>query len=226
MDISKMKIKILKNGPYIVSGNIPLSEKIITPKGKGYEWKDGRPLPQAATYSLCRCGKTKNPPFCDGAHIESGFRGDETAGRSLFEERSEVICGPEIDLLDDHRCALARFCHREQGDAWELTVNSGDPHLRDEAIEAARECPAGRLVARYKTGELIEPEYEPAVEIIQDPEEEVSGGIFVKGGIPLESSDGEVYETQNRIVLCRCGHSEIKPFCDAAHILFGYLDSK
>ena len=34
--MSKVKIRIVKNGPYIVTGGVPLSEKIITPQGSGY----------------------------------------------------------------------------------------------------------------------------------------------------------------------------------------------
>jgi CDGSH-type Zn-finger protein len=213
----KVKIKILKNGPYVVSGNVPLVEKIITPKGKGYIFTDGIELPQSEQYELCRCGRTKNPPFCDHHH-ENGFDGTETATREKFEDRAELIAGPDLDLLDDHRCALARFCHREAGNAWSLTRSSDDPELREEAITAAVECPAGRLVVLDKSGKAIEPEYEPAICILQDPEKGVGGGIFVKGNIPIESADGHIYEVRNRVVLCRCGKSENKPFCDASHI--------
>ena len=87
-----------------------------------------------------------------------------------------------------------------------------------EAVKSASECPAGRLTAIAEDGSCIEPELEPAIEITQDPEMGVSGGIYVKGGIPLISGDGHLYETRNRIVLCRCGRSKDKPFCDGAHI--------
>lgn len=220
----KMKIKIVKNGPYIVTGNVPLSEKIITPKGKRYEYKAGRVFPEAKEYALCRCGKTKKSPYCDGTHEEAVFIGTETASRLPYEERAEILEGPGIDLMDDSRCAYARFCHEEHGNVWELVENSDVPRYRDEAISAACNCPSGRLVAVEKDGRMIEPEYEPAIEILQDPQEGVSGPIFVKGNIPIESSDGFVYEVRNRVALCRCGKSRNKPFCNANHVTVKYSD--
>lgn len=220
----QMKIKIVKDGPYLVSGGVPLRERIITPKGEGYEYRDGRELPQMEVYALCRCGKTATPPFCDGSHTGCGFDGTETACRGSYDARATLLPGSGIDLLDDGRCAFARFCHREGGDAWELSEDSASAENRSEAIIAANECPAGRLTAVEKDGRKHEPAYEPAIEILQDPEEEVSAGIFVKGGIPIESSDGTTYEVRNRVVLCRCGESKNKPFCDAAHIVAVYKD--
>lgn len=217
-------IRILKDGPYLVSGNVPLSEKIIVPVGDGYVYQEGRPLPQRETYTLCRCGKTKTPPFCDGSHTAAGFDGEETACKRGYAERATKIIGDRIDLLDDGRCAFARFCHRDSGDAWELAEDCGTDFLRSEAILAANECPAGRLTALDKDGTSHEPEYTPAIEILQDPEEQVSAGIFVKGGIPIESTDGSIYEVRNRVVLCRCGLSHNKPFCDAAHVTEAYTD--
>lgn len=218
------KIKVTKNGPYLVTGNIPIREKIITPKGRGYEYKEGRSLPQAEQYALCRCGKTKTPPFCDGSHIKAGFDGQETASTAKYAERAEKLKGPNLDLLDDNRCAFARFCHREGGDVWALTENSDLPDFRAEAIIAASECPAGRLVAADKDGNLIEPELAPELEILQDPERRVSGPIFVKGRIPIESAEGFTYEVRNRVALCRCGNSGNKPFCDATHVPTRYTD--
>ena len=217
-DAKNPKIKVTKNGPYIVTGHVPLFQKRIVPKGKGYEFKSGRKLPQAEKYSLCRCGKSENKPFCDGLHKKTGFVGTETASKDKFEERAELLEGPGIDLLDDNRCAFARFCHREKGDVWELTENSDRKAYRKEAIRAAVDCPAGRLVAVDKTGKAIEAEYEPSIYIMEDVEEEVSGGIFVRGNIPIESEDGQIYEIRNRVTLCRCGQSENKPFCDATHV--------
>lgn len=219
------RIKITQGGSYIVSGHIPLSEKIIVQGSKGYEYRDGRTLPQAATYALCRCGRTKTPPFCDGSHTHFNFRGQETAAKNKFEDRAEWIEGPDLDLLDDNRCAFARFCHRTRGSAWELVEQSDNEQCKSEAIKAASDCPTGRLVAVEKSGAMIEPDYEPEIEILQDPNLGVSGGLFVKGNIQIEAADGHLYEVRNRIVLCRCGQSRNKPFCDATHIDANYVDS-
>lgn len=227
MTEKKQKIKIIKDGPYLVTGGVPLSEKIIRAVGKNYIYEDGRELPQMETYTLCRCGKTKTPPFCDGAHKDCAFHGEETAGKEPFQARAKVYDGPTLTMLDDGRCAFARFCHTDQGDAWELVERSDTPSCRELAIKAATECPAGRLdIIDKQTGETIEPEYTPAIEVLQDPGRSVSCGLFVKGGIPIEGADGEPYELRNRVVLCRCGHSKNKPFCDSLHVIRGYLDRK
>lgn len=221
----EQKIVIAKNGPYIISGGIPISEKIITPVGNHYVLTEGRSLPQKQVYALCRCGISETAPFCDGKHVQAGFEGEETASRAKFMDRlQEKIEGKMMDLLDDGRCAFARFCHREKGDAWMLAERANCDADKKEAIIAAYECPAGRLVAMEKDGTEIEPPHAPSIEILQDPEEGVSGPIFVKGYIKIVSADGFEYERRNRVTLCRCGHSNNMPFCDAMHVGIRYSD--
>lgn len=226
VDKNDRKIKIVKDGPYLVSGSMPLTEKIITSGHESYEYKEGRTFPREEFYALCRCGSSKEMPYCDGTHSKVGFDGSETASREPYIKRAELIEGPGLDLTDDESlCAVARFCHREEGSAWEFIEKSDDPKLKEQAIKAACECPAGRLVVWDKaSGEAIEPFYEPSIVIIQDPEKDVSGPIWVRGGIPIESSDGTVYELRNRVTLCRCGESKNKPFCEASHITAKFSD--
>jgi CDGSH-type Zn-finger protein len=171
-----MKIKITKSGPYVVTGGVPLREKIIQPEGHGYILREGRPLPQKETYTLCRCGRSKNAPFCDGAHAEAGFVGQETASRDKFKDRAELYKGHSVDLRDDNRCAFVRFCHTEQGDTWSLARRSDTEEKRELAVKSAGECLAGRLVAVDKEGNELEPALEPEIDIIQDPELPVCGG--------------------------------------------------
>ena len=221
----EMKIKIEKDGPYVVTGGVPISEQIIVPRGRGYVLKEGRKLPQNEEYRLCRCGRSGNQPFCDDAHEGCEFDGTETASQRPYAERIYAkLEGPDLDLLDDRRCAFLRFCHRDTGSVWALTRNSDDPEYRREAILAAYECPAGRLTATDKEGQPYDEPHDPAIEILEDPERGVSGPIYVKGGIPIELADGSVYPAQNRVTLCRCGASSDKPFCDAAHVTIGFRD--
>jgi CDGSH-type Zn-finger protein len=219
---NKAKIVVSKNGPYLVSGNLPLKKEIIGCDKDGYsvEWKAGEKYPGKENCALCRCGQSKNKPYCDGSHIKTGFNGTETASRQKYLDQAEKIEGPEIDLTDlEDICAGARFCHNKEGNTWELTKNSDDPKAKREAIAQSGKCPSGRLVNfDKKTGQSIEPEFEPSIGIVDDPERGVSGPLWVKGGVEIESAAGEKYEKRNRVTLCRCGKSKNKPFCDASHL--------
>jgi len=134
--------------------------------------------------------------------------------------------GKEINLLDDNRCAYLRFCHTEKGTTWDLIDKSDKNEEKSLAIKSAEECLAGRLTAVSKTGEILEKEFEPAVEILQDSEKDVSSAIIVKGKIKIEAADGEVYEPRNSVALCRCGESENKPFCDCTHYHIGFKENE
>lgn len=221
---NKPKIKILKDGPYIVTGNVPLKEKIMVPKGHGMIMVDGRDFGTNEEWHLCWCGKSKNKPFCDGSHKEAHFDGTETAENNEYLDRAGLMKGPGVNLLDDERCAYARFCHAEKGDVWTMTRHSNDEETVSEVIRVASECPAGRLTAVTKDNEMIEPELKPELNILQDPAKNVSAGIWVKGYIEIEGADGRIYEKRNRYALCRCGKSENKPFCDANHVPYKFDD--
>jgi len=221
------RIKVTKNGPYLVSGNVPLVKQIIVTDKQGFslKWKEGQEYPAKESYSLCRCGHSKNMPYCDGSHAKVGFDGTETASCEPYIEQAEEFEGPEITLTDAKSlCVHARFCDRAGG-TWKLVQESSDPHSKQIAIQECCDCPSGRLVVwDKKTGKAIEPEFEQSIGLVEDPIKGVSGPIWVKGGIPVESSDGKRYEIRNRITLCRCGHSKNMPYCDGSHIPVGFTD--
>lgn len=216
-------IRITENGPYIVTGGVPIYEKRIVHRDGLYVWEDGRELPQADTYALCRCGKSDNAPFCDGKSHKR-FKGAETADRRPYTERADKLEGPGVDLMDDVRCGKAMFCHRRGKTIWRLLEESDDPEARNEMIRAACECPTGRTVAIDKDGTVHEDVLEPSIYIVQDGGRDISSGIYVMGGIKIVSADGTPYEIRNRVLLCRCGGSGNKPFCDATHISKKYKD--
>lgn len=51
-----------------------------------------------------------------------------------------------------------------------------------------------------------------------------SGPYQVKGPVTVVDHDGEEYELEGRrtVLLCRCGASATKPFCDGAHARTGF----
>jgi CDGSH-type Zn-finger protein len=201
-------------------GEVPIVERIIVADAEGTasEWREGKKHQYKEKCGLCRCGKSKNKPFCDGTHIKVRFDGTETACEEPYTTQIKEIDGPTLKLNDaEILCASARFCHRAGG-IWNLVRESSNEEARRIAIEEACDCPSGRLVVYdKKTGRAFEPEMVRSIGLIEDPQMECSGPIWVRGGIPIRSADGKIYEVRNRVTLCRCGRSSIKPFCDSSH---------
>ena len=216
----KPKIEVTKNGPYLVSGNLPISEQWIVTNAEGdsLDYREGKKYPEQAKCALCRCGHSQNKPFCDGSHAKVGFDGTETASHAPYLKQTEMIDGPTVALTDaESLCAFARFCD-PKGRIWNLMARTDDPETRKIVEHEAACCPSGRLVVwDKKTGQPIEPHFEPSLGLIEDTEKKVRGPIWVRGGIRVVSSDGKTYEVRNRMTLCRCGQSSNKPFCDGSH---------
>lgn len=49
-----------------------------------------------------------------------------------------------------------------------------------------------------------------------------NGPYIITGTIELRDTTGTVLSTQGRTVLCRCGASTKKPFCDGTHSKVGF----
>ena len=216
----KVKIEILKDGPYLVSGGLPLSEQhiVTNEEGESLDYREGKKYPAQAQYALCRCGQSGNKPFCDGTHKKVQFDGTETASREPYIQQAEAIEGPTVQLTDaENLCAFARFCD-PKGRIWNLVEQTDDPETRQIVEYEAGHCPAGRLVVwDRKTGKAIEPKFKPSLGLIEDTAKQLRGPIWVRGGIPVVAADGQTYEIRNRMTLCRCGRSANKPFCDGSH---------
>lgn len=58
-------VYVSENGPYHVQGGIDLQDQ---PRNEGASLEH---------YALCRCGHSKNKPFCDGSHWYAGFKDEE-----------------------------------------------------------------------------------------------------------------------------------------------------
>ncbi len=51
-----------------------------------------------------------------------------------------------------------------------------------------------------------------------------NGPLLVSGSFVLEDATGQAFGLAGRtaVVLCRCGHSDNKPFCDGSHNRVGF----
>lgn len=126
-------ISVREAGPYALRGDLII---------------DGKPFGYRAT--LCRCGASKNKPFCDGSHHDVNFNA------------------------------------------------SGEPPTGENtAMLAVRHGP---------------------VEVAP----QTDGPLMVRGNLEIISGTGRVVARQQAARLCRCGHSNTKPFCDGTHTNVGF----
>jgi CDGSH-type Zn-finger protein len=224
---SAAKIQIAKNGPYMVSGNLPLKKQTIgtNAAGESVKWIEGESYPAQATYALCRCGQSAKKPFCDGTHAKVGFDGTETASREPYAALAKVVQGPSLSLTDvEALCAFARFCD-PNGQVWNLVNETDRAGARRDFVRQVGECPSGRLVAwDNATGKSLEPKLTPSIGLIEDPANQCAGPVWLRGGVPVIAADGYHYEVRNRVTLCRCGASQNKPFCDGTHASIKFKD--
>ncbi|MEY2543168.1 MAG: hypothetical protein QOE81_629 [Verrucomicrobiota bacterium] len=65
--MAQVTIETIKNGPYIVKGEVELKDS------------DGNKFPVEQRMALCRCGASTEKPFCDGTHSKVGFQAAEKA---------------------------------------------------------------------------------------------------------------------------------------------------
>jgi CDGSH-type Zn-finger protein len=70
--VSDVTIQVRANGPLKVTGPVTIVDADEVP----FE------LPPGSSMVHCRCGHSKNKPFCDTTHREIGFVADDSAPRA------------------------------------------------------------------------------------------------------------------------------------------------
>ena len=212
------RIQCAHNGPYVV-----------TNVSRVVDWL-GRPLPERPTLALCRCGASSTKPLCDGSHAQTDFVDAKDPDR--VPDRLDRYVGQQVTILDNRgTCQHSGFCTDRLATVFRVkqepfVAPSGG--RMDEIIRAVRDCPSGALSYAI---DGVEARADADWNGTRKPQIEVSkdGPIRVTGGIELDESAGTATPrnggaSDEHYALCRCGHSQNKPFCSGMHWYVGFQD--
>src|SRR5580693_8993483 len=211
-------IATAKNGPYLVT-NAPAVRNHL-----------GETLTLPPQLALCRCGASAMKPFCDGTHATSGFTDDKDPTR--VPDHRDVYPGEQVTIFDNRGiCQHSGLCSDRLPTAFrtkEEPFVAPSGARMDELVRAVRDCPSGALSLAFDRAEardLVDWHdiREQAIEITQD------GPYRVTGGLPLTDASGAgvpraAGSSREHYALCRCGHSQNKPFCSGMHWYVEFRD--
>ena len=205
------QIEVTEHGPYKVSGDVAIHDA------------QGNLLRHAGTWYLCRCGGSRNKPFCDATHWLKRFDGAEAADHGAITDRREAYSAAGITVYDDRTvCAhfgqcTSRLAAVFRADAEPFVDPRGATAAEIAATVAG--CPSGALAfALGDDAQPVESNQPPSITPIVD------GPYRLRGAIEVVGADGRSYERRERRTLCRCGQSRNKPFCDGSHWYAGFRD--
>jgi len=210
-------VQAARNGPYLVT-NVP---RVLTHLGEELQVP-----PQLA---LCRCGGSARKPSCDGSCASNGFSDAKDPNR--VPDRRDTYPGQQVTIFDNRGlCQHSGFCT----DRLPAVFRAGqEPFVApggrmDEIIMAVRDCPSGALSFGFGGSEArTQTDWgdtrKPTVEITRDGPYRITGGIELTDadGKPMPRNAGASLE---HYALCRCGHSQNKPYCSGMHWYVGFRD--
>lgn len=208
------KILCLPNGPYYLlnSQERKAVDNLQNSKGEKYSTIMG--------IALCRCGGSKNKPFCDGTHGIIGFRSNKESDEDRNKRKNYI--GKKITIHDNRGiCSHAGYCVRNLSKIFRLNERPWiDPDAAgvDEIIAAVKKCPSGALSYSTDGLEHNDQDRNPMVTVSRNGPYYVTGGIELIGETFGEGASKEHY------ALCRCGASKNKPFCDGMHLEINFRD--
>ena len=225
------KIVVRKNGSYVVHGDVPLVRKVqvVSEHGEPLTWKKGESIETSEAYTLCRCGQSNKKPFCDGIHAKIGFDGTESADTRVTAERQVIYAGgTKIVVKRDYSlCMGSGFCGNRITDIQKMVPDTDDTQVRAQVMAMIERCPSGSYTYSIEEGEDdIEPDLPRQVAVTTEITSDgpIAGPLWVTGNIPIERADGQPLETRNRVTLCHCGLSTVKPLCDGTHRTMGITE--
>ena len=216
---NKPMIVPLPNGPlYLINDReIKVIENLENSKGER--------LSNIQGIALCRCGASRNKPFCDGTHGVIKFsseNADNNNNKTSSKRKSYV--GSKITIHDNRRiCSHAAECVNNLSSVFSLNKRpwiDPDRAITKEIIETIKKCPSGALSYSIDGIEYRDYDGKQLVKVSKD------GPYYITGGIELVGEEFPDDASKEHYTLCRCGTSNNKPFCDGNHSIINFKDEK
>ena len=219
----KPKILPLLNGPFYLLND--MEPKVV----ENLQNSEGEPLSNVRGIALCRCGASKNKPFCDGTHGIIGFSSKNSVtleGSTTIKDRRKNYVGKKIIIHDNRKiCSHAAECVNNLPSVFRFDarpwISPDAAESEQQIIKTIEKCPSGALSYSIDGVEYRDQnERKPMVTVLKD------GPYAITGGIDLIGDDIQFAEgfSKEHYTLCRCGASNNKPFCDGTHRTVSFKD--
>jgi len=147
-----------------------------------------------------------------------------------FDNEHEERKRPNVELVyrndqiavswEPKLCIHAGNCFRDLPEVFKPQSRpwiSVDAATAEEIAEVVMTCPTGALHFERLDGGPQEPHPEETT-----IEARHNGPLYVRVQIRILGPGGRLIREDTRLALCRCGHSENKPFCDGTHRRIGF----
>ncbi len=143
-------------------------------------------------------------------------------------DRTIRYTGKEVTILwKPQLCMHSARCFTGLPEVFDPT---GRPWIRIDAADAERikeqvaKCPSGALSiatgdaeATTTDAEASGPQPHPRINVA------ANGPLLIEGTVTIQHADGRLERKEGKCALCRCGHSQNKPFCDGSHRRAGFV---
>ena len=221
----KPKIIPLSNGPYYLIND--MEPKVV----ENLQNSKGQSLSAIRGVSLCRCGASNNKPFCDGTHSKIGFSSENKTINDnhddIVKDKRKNYDGKKITIHDNRKiCSHAAECVNNLPSVFKINARpwiNPDAAEMEEIINTIRKCPSGALSYSLDGIEYQDQnKRKPLITVSKDGPYHVTGGINLIGD-NIQWAEGS---SKEHYVLCRCGASNNKPFCDGMHRVINFKDEK
>jgi CDGSH-type Zn-finger protein len=191
------------------------------------------PLSTVSGVALCRCGASKNKPFCDGTHSIIGFStdnkdiGSNSGEKKITKNKRKDYVGKKITIHDNRIiCSHAAECVNNLPSVFKLNSRpwiEPDAAEVNKIIDTVLKCPSGALSYSIDSIEYGDQnDRNPMVTVSKDGPYIITGSIGLIGN-NIQFGDGA---SKEHYTLCRCGASQNKPFCDGMHGSINFSDDK